>query len=1043
MELRRKAVLSALFLFAVLPLALSLQASITPVVGDEGIGGGVHPRDLIETDGRHFYLPCQPGEVMAGIHGRAGLFLDKIGPRCVRVTSDGRWESASTFPRGSVGGNGGDAFNRTCPRNHAVVGFEANVGSYVNELTLVCRQLTDRNHTTATAPSPLDPVGTRVLEALGSRNIPRELCNARLAAKGIYGRAGIYVDMVGFKCVDERAWVPDYHYSPRNSDQTSNPNQTVWMNDPAGLVKVDGTYHLFYQASESDQRFETPTIKWDHATSRDLLVWADRPTVFEIDRDDQLPFTGSAISINQDDRACRCAINSASSNAKCIVAIFTRARPPFLPDANPVPAQKQHAAYSCDAGETFSAEHEILRARGLPEIHYRDPKVFRYEDPTNPDNKSWVMILAVGNRIKLYRTTDLRSEDWGDPISTIYMYNTLDSTGPYVETADLVKLPIENRPGRYKWVLTFSEGFVPLGAAPHVERDEPTPSFYLVGQFDGTKFVADGTGESQPVINPYRNHARRSDYGPDFYALQTWHTHGETSERNPAGRTVAVAWLNNWQYALMLATHTWQGQLTIPRTLSLMQLGTRTELIQRPIEEVALLRNPTQPDGWRYRNLELTRLRDTLGVPLGGEKSYEVNLDVDLSTAQAFEIEINQGAHAGSIKLVWARTGVQSGRLLLDRRQSFPLTDAYIPPGFAESSSVDFTLDQGRLRARLLVDRNSLEVFPGVGNKPMSALFYPHPDNDGLKFKVFGGTARINALDVHDLDTSFIKTNRQEASRAAARAKALAAAEIRVAEAEKATAATEVNTKATQPRWQSTTVFKAFSAADGWSSDRNPRLLGDVNGDGRQDIVGFADDGVYLSLASGSGFDSPRKVLSSFTTNTGGWSVANHPRLLGDVNGDGRDDIVGFASGGVYYSLSTGSGFATPKLALKTSFGYSNGWRVSRHPRLLSDVNNDGRVDIVGFANGGAYVSLSTGTAFAKAYKVSDIYGYSSGWRVDRHPRYMADVTGDGVDDIVGFANAGVYVAVNDGKGRFAPAKQWINAYGYNAGGWRVESTPA
>jgi hypothetical protein len=34
-------------------------------------------------------------------------------------------------------------------------------------------------------------------------------------------------------------------------------------------------------------------------------------------------------------------------------------------------------------------------------------------------------------------------------------------------------------------------------------------------------------------------------------------------------------------------------------------------------------------------------------------------------------------------------------------------------------------------------------------------------------------------------------------------------------------------------------------------------------------------------------------------------------------------------------------------------------------------------------------------------------------WRVDRHSRFLADITGDGRVDIVGFGGPGVYVARN------------------------------
>ena len=47
-------------------------------------------------------------------------------------------------------------------------------------------------------------------------------------------------------------------------------------------------------------------------------------------------------------------------------------------------------------------------------------------------------------------------------------------------------------------------------------------------------------------------------------------------------------------------------------------------------------------------------------------------------------------------------------------------------------------------------------------------------------------------------------------------------------------------------------------------------------------------------------------------------------------------------------------------------------------------------------------------------------FGYEAGgWQVDKHPRFLADVTGDSRADIVGFGDAGVYVALSNGDGSF------------------------
>ena len=72
-----------------------------------------------------------------------------------------------------------------------------------------------------------------------------------------------------------------------------------------------------------------------------------------------------------------------------------------------------------------------------------------------------------------------------------------------------------------------------------------------------------------------------------------------------------------------------------------------------------------------------------------------------------------------------------------------------------------------------------------------------------------------------------------------------------------------------------------------------------------------------------------------------------------------------------------------------------------------------------------------------------DNFGYDAGgWRVENHPRFLADLTGDGRADIVGFGNAGVWVSLNNGNGTFQAPQLVIDNFGYNAGGWRVEQHP-
>jgi hypothetical protein len=234
--------------------------------------------------------------------------------------------------------------------------------------------------------------------------------------------------------------------------------------------------------------------------------------------------------------------------------------------------------------------------------------------------------------------------------------------------------------------------------------------------------------------------------------------------------------------------------------------------------------------------------------------------------------------------------------------------------------------------------------------------------------------------------------------------------------------------------------------AGGWRVERHPRFLADLTGDGRADIVGFGYAGVWVSLNNGDGsFGAPQLVVANFGYTAGGWRVERHPRFLADLTGDGRADIVGFGYAGVWVSLNNGDGtFGAPQLVV-ANFGYdAGGWRVERHPRFLADLTGDGRADIVGFGDAGVWASLNNGSAaFGAPQNVVGNFAYNAGgWRVERHPRFLADLTGDGAADIVGFGYAGVWVSLNNGSAAFGAPQLVVANFGYDAGGWRVERHP-
>ena len=242
-------------------------------------------------------------------------------------------------------------------------------------------------------------------------------------------------------------------------------------------------------------------------------------------------------------------------------------------------------------------------------------------------------------------------------------------------------------------------------------------------------------------------------------------------------------------------------------------------------------------------------------------------------------------------------------------------------------------------------------------------------------------------------------------------------------------------------------VLANFGVDQGWRVDSHPRFVADLTGDRRSDIVGFGRAGVSVAKNDGAGgFGAELRVIANFGTDQG-WRVDSHPRFVADITGDRHADIVGFGDAGVWIGLNTGDdaliAFGPAQFVL-TNFGVDQGWRVDRHPRFVTDLTGDRRGDIIGFGDAGVWVALNQGGGFGPARFVLPDFGVDQGWRVDRHPRFVTDVTGDGRGDIVGFGDAGVWVAHNNGNGTFRPARLQIPYFGYSTQfqDWRIDKNP-
>ncbi len=191
--------------------------------------------------------------------------------------------------------------------------------------------------------------------------------------------------------------------------------------------------------------------------------------------------------------------------------------------------------------------------------------------------------------------------------------------------------------------------------------------------------------------------------------------------------------------------------------------------------------------------------------------------------------------------------------------------------------------------------------------------------------------------------------------------------------------------------------------------EKHIRFVADIRKRGRVDIVGFGEGGILVSRNSGHGFEPAHLALADFGYNQG-WKLDRHLRFLADVIGDGLLDVVGFGDRHVFIGRNKGDDTFHPVVSVIDNFCVdAGGWQIDSHPRIVADLTGDGRADILGFGNAGVYVSLNNGDETFKPIKmVLNNFSYAQGWRVDKHPRFVADLTGDKRGDIVGFGDAGV-----------------------------------
>jgi beta-fructofuranosidase len=218
----------------------------------------------------------------------------------------------------------------------------------------------------------------------------------------------------------------------------------------------------------------------------------------------------------------------------------------------------------------------------------------------------------------------------------------------------------------------------------------------ILGQYDKKEHTF--TRESvQPV-----------DHGLTFYASQP--------TQAPDGRRILIGWMDNWETCKEAPRrHPWYAQMSMPREVFIEN----DRLCQRPVREIETL----WQDAVRHDHVTL---QDEISLPGVNGRFLDLNVTLNAhgSACRRFTLLVAKDAS----HYVQIRCDLARGELVFDRSHGGSHRD------IAHTRHVKAEERDGKLTLRLLMDKESIELFVNGGERVVTSLIPTPLEADGITF---------------------------------------------------------------------------------------------------------------------------------------------------------------------------------------------------------------------------------------------------------------------------------------------------------------------
>ncbi|WP_215769098.1 glycoside hydrolase family 32 protein [Gluconobacter sp. P5B12] len=465
-----------------------------------------------------------------------------------------------------------------------------------------------------------------------------------------------------------------------------------FINDPQPPFFHNGLWHLYYLWNND---FPSGNgTDWRHAVSEDLQDWRDAGLAI---RKYQTPYGdpwSGCVVVDHD--------NTAGFGPDAVIALCT------MPMQEGGIGQSTTRWVSHDGGYSFAFDRTVMHhpKTVAPGSAFRDPRLVWMTR-----SRCWILVLAEASKIGFYRSSDLAN--WS------YVSGFLCDTLGTLECPALFPIRVSGHSDAakaVKWVLIcgangFATGFT-------------TGTYYWIGAFDGTNFTPDDpTGQWL-------------DSGSDFYATVVFGQTQITDE--PQERLFAIAWKNNWNYAIPVTKAGYFGSYSAVRSIALSQLAGELKLTNVPwwngspysyesMFGVHKLRHKLTPEA----SQDLPKI--TCGTYLffaslsKGVEAWPENIQIDLQSGAGTPVQI----------ILFPREGY----VTLDRSQSgfTPKTD----PEWLKPRNAALTFED-HVNILAIVNTSSIELIFNDGTLSMTSLVFPTKRRNQPRITVHDGVCILD-----------------------------------------------------------------------------------------------------------------------------------------------------------------------------------------------------------------------------------------------------------------------------------------------------------